>query len=273
LIVIIPMLRSLALLFLAATSALGQTLPQPQQIPPHDITQVEPAPLGGAIAVPLPEKERRRLKKYEIAELAGARQALGSQLIDGVLPRPMVDYFVRESKVRQRISIFEGGLVIIDIGGAGGVIRKKLIIPPDALKNYTDAISARALGTVRAADLTTPRDGRSATLRVYGAPHQFVERSFDPMTALPKELNDQVMPLQDLLRAIYQDRTVTNSVANYQPKVGDELVADDRKIYRVDRIIDAHIVQLHCTSSPQLLYVEVKDLYNYFIGTPGAASR
>ena len=66
---------------------------------------------------------------------------------------------------------------------------------------------------------------------------------------------------------------MTNSVANYQAQVGDQLVGDDQKIYRVMRIADGHIVELQCLSQPTRLYVEMKDLYLYFIGTPGVASR
>src|ERR1700694_1767800 len=51
--------------------------------PPHDITKVDAAPLGGAIAVPLPEADRKRLQRYEIPELAGSRQALGSHFVNG----------------------------------------------------------------------------------------------------------------------------------------------------------------------------------------------
>src|SRR4051812_16348946 len=78
-----------SLLALVAATALAQT---PVQEPPHDISKVDPAPLGGAISVPLPERERKRLEKYEIPELVGSRQALGSQLIDGRLPHPILDY-------------------------------------------------------------------------------------------------------------------------------------------------------------------------------------
>src|SRR6185503_15189728 len=70
----------------------------------HDISGVDPAPLGGAIAVPVPEKQRRKLKKYEIPELAGARQAIGPQLVDGRLPNPLIDYHVRDAVLDQRIS-------------------------------------------------------------------------------------------------------------------------------------------------------------------------
>src|SRR5688500_5066485 len=94
----------MAIAFPAQPQSQPQGPPEPE--PTHDITMVDEAPAGGAIATPLPEKYRRRLKKYEIPELTGSRQAIGSQLIDGRLPKPLLDYSVRDTKVRQRISIF-----------------------------------------------------------------------------------------------------------------------------------------------------------------------
>ncbi len=242
-----------------------------QQIPPHDITMVDKAPLGGAIATPLPEAQRKQLMKYEIPELAGSKQALGSQLVESVLPQPLVDYIAQDGKVQQRLSIFQGGLVVVDIRGAGGPIRKRVIIPPDALQNYLKGVAP--IATVRQNDLPSPRDERRALLRVYSAPQQFTERMFDPAAALPRVMNDEITPLRDLLRAITEDRTVTNSVAGYMPKEGDELVGDDRKVYRVMRIMNDSIVELRCLSQPTTIYVAVKDLYNYFIGTTGAAQQ
>jgi len=247
------------------TSLLGQ------QTPPHDITQVDAAPLGGAIATPLPEAQRKQLMKYEIPELSGSRQALGSQLLDDTLPRPLVDYVVQDAKVQQRISIFQGGLVVIDIRGAGGPIRKRVIIPEDALQNYMKSLSSIAL--VRQSDIPRPRDDRRAFLRVYTGLHDYTERMFDPAAALPRVLNDEISPLRDLLRAITEDRAVTNTIAGYMPKEGDQLVGDDRKVYRVVRVMNDSIVELRCLSQPTTMYVAVKDLYNYFIGTTGAAQE
>src|SRR6266536_5387163 len=82
-----------------------QQQPAPQE-PPHGIDMVDTAPIGGAIATPLPEAQRRKLKKLDIPELSGARQALGSQLIDGALPRPVIDYVSTDGKIRERISFF-----------------------------------------------------------------------------------------------------------------------------------------------------------------------
>jgi hypothetical protein len=257
---------------LLATAQSQSPRPAPQPTPMHDISQVDTAPLGGAIAIPLPERERKKLSKYDIPELAGTRQAIGPQRIDGRLPLPLVDYSATTAAIYQRLSIFEGGLVVVEVRGVGGTIRKKLIIPSDALKSYVQTISPAALAAVRDAELSKPRDTRRSLLRAYDGKN-YVERQFDPMSTMPKALSDQIVPLQDLLRAIYQDREVTNTVAGYMPKAGDQLVSDDKKIYQVVGVLNDKIVELRCLSQPTTIYVDVKDLYNFFIGTPGAASR
>jgi hypothetical protein len=72
------------------------------------------------------------------------------------------------------------------------------------------------------------------------------------------------------MRAVVEDRTVTNSVANYIPKAGDELVGDDRNVYRVVRVVeDQGIVELKCLTNPTTIYVKQSELANYFIGKPG----
>src|SRR4051812_33871425 len=103
----------LAMLLLATAQSQSQ-LPAPAPTATHDISQVDVAPLGGAIAVPLPERERKKLAKYDIPELAGSRQAIGSQRIDGRLPKPLVDYSATTADIYQRLSIFEGGLVVVE---------------------------------------------------------------------------------------------------------------------------------------------------------------
>src|SRR2546423_1077052 len=101
------------LLLLAAPLLAQQN--QPQQEAPHGISMVDDAGTDGAIATPLPIREMRRLKKYDLPELAGSRQALGPQLIDGELPRPLLDYIAISGPIRQRLSIFDGGLVVVDL--------------------------------------------------------------------------------------------------------------------------------------------------------------
>ena len=245
---------------LAVPSLLGQ------QEPPHDISLVDKVPPDAAMATPLPRSVEKQFRKYDLPELSGAHQALGPQLIDGQLPKPLVDYIVRAGKVVQRVSLFQGGLVVIDVSGAGGTIRKKLIIPADALAVYRNSVSAAKLRAVREGDLAQPADTRGARLRVYDESGKAVERTYDPMAALPKPLADQVLPLQDLLRAMTQDRGVTNTIANYEPAVGDELVSDDNKVWRVARI-KGDVVELHCVTDPTMMYISKGSLNNYFIGT------
>lgn len=243
------------LLTLIATTALAQ----------HDISRVEPAPPDAAISTPIPI--RRGMKKYDIADLAGAQQALGSQLIDGRLRKPVLDYITTEGSLTQRVSIFEGGLVVVDMTGAA-TIRKKVLIPPDALESYTRAISTRTLSAIDERQLAPPdRDSRSV-IRVYGEDGKPVERVFNPKRVLSNDLNDQIAPVRDLLRAVSEDRTVTSSVAGYDPRPGDELVADDRKVYRVVRVVPSSdpVVELECLDAPTTIYVAKKDLHLYFVG-------
>ncbi|MDP9192384.1 MAG: hypothetical protein M3P06_11855 [Acidobacteriota bacterium] len=233
----------------------------------HDITQVEPAPSAGAASTPIPMK--RAWKKYDIPDLAGAQQAVGSQLIDGRLRRPLVDYITAESTIEQRVSIFEGGLVVVNMTGAS-TIRKKMLIPESALQSYVGAISPESLAAIDQHSLVSPEPAHRSLLRVYAADGKFVERVFNPTRVLPKPLNDQITPLRDLLRAISEDRSVTSSVAGYEPQPGDELVADDQKIYRVIRVVDgANVVELKCLDAPTTIYVVKKDLHLYFVGRRG----
>lgn len=229
----------------------------------HDITKVEPAPPDAAIATPGP---RKPLKKYDVPDLAGATQAIGSQLIDGRLPKPLIDYLAISDDVHQRISLFEGGLVVVNMTGASS-IRKKLVIPADALAAYMEAASLDDLRKVDQKSLAAPKPNRRAQLRVYGEDGAYVERMFDPGRVLPKTLSRPIAPLKDLLRAISEDREVTSSVAGYEPKPGDELVADDQKIYRVVRVEGPNgVVELKCLSAPTTIYIAKKDLHQYFVG-------
>jgi hypothetical protein len=233
----------------------------------HDITQVDPVGRDGAVATPVPVS--RGYRKYDTPDMAGAKQAIGSQLIEGRLPKPLVDFITAEGAVEQRVSIFEGGLVVIHMTG-GATIRKRMLIPEHALKSYMKAISMDALSTVDQQSLALPEPTRRSRLRVHDAGNgKFVERVFHPSRVLPKSLQDQVTPLRDLLRAISEDRNVTSSVAGYEPQPGDELVADDQRIYRVIRIIDgAGVVELKCLEAPTTIYVAKKDLHLYFVGRP-----
>lgn len=244
--------------------ALGVAIPAIAQ---HDITKVEPVAPDAAISTPVPEKQQRRLRKYEMPELAGAKQALGSQLIDGRLRKPLLDFITIDGTIEQRISIFEGGLVVVKMTGAAA-IRKKVLIPDDALKAYVRTATPASLRAVDAHSLPSPDPDRRALLRVYDTDGTYVERVFHPGRVLSKQLTDQIEPLRDLLRAISEDRGVTTSIANYDPKPGDLLVADDHKVWKVARVVDGPgVVELHCQDAPTVMYVAKKDLHLHFMGT------
>jgi hypothetical protein len=233
----------------------------------HDISKVDPAPPDAAIATPMPVEQQRRLKKYDLPELAGARQALGSQLIDGRLPKPLIDFITREGSIEQRLSIFEGGLTVIDMKGAA-TIRKKVLLPGDALAAYISAVSPETLRKVDQRSLAPPEANRKSLLRVYDEDGAHVELVFHPGRVLPKTLSDHLLPLRDLLRAISEDRSVTSSVAGYEPKPGDELVGDDQKVYRVVRVVEGAggVVELRCLDAPTTIYVMKTDLHLHFVG-------
>jgi hypothetical protein len=235
----------------------------------HDISKVEPVAPDAAIATPVPDRRQRQLKKYEMPELAGAKQALGPQLVDGRLPKPLVDYIALDGSIEQRISIFEGGLVVVKMTGAASM-HKKVILPPDALAQYLGALTAQSLKKIDQRELVPAEAARRAAVRIHAADGTFVERVFHPDRVPPKELNDHVAPLRDLLRAISEDRGVTTSLAGYEPKEGDELVADDHKVYRVMRVaMGEGIIELRCLDAPTKMFVAKKDLHLYFLGRRG----
>jgi hypothetical protein len=237
---------------------------------PHDISQVAPVDPGAVIAIPLPQKETRRMRKYEIPELVGAHQALGPQLVNGELPRPLIDYATKSAALEQRVSFFDGGLVVVSMSGSSGTMHKKLVIPADALAAYRKAATPDALARIRKEDVTPPAAARRSLLRIYRDDGTHVELAFDPAGVLPKSLTDEVRPLEDLARAVAEDRTVTSSVPGYEPKEGDELIGDDSRAWRVERVTEAGIVQLHCIGQPTVVYVDKKFLYNYFVGKRSA---
>ncbi|HEX2831615.1 MAG TPA: hypothetical protein VHW00_01295 [Thermoanaerobaculia bacterium] len=230
----------------------------------HDITQVEPVAPDTAISTPIPDRQQKRLKSYEVPELAGAKQVIGPQLIDGRLRKPMIDFLTIEGRVEQRISIFEGGLVVVKMTGATG-IRKKVLLPDDGLKAYTRTATTKNLRSIDQGWLPKPDAERRALLRVYDADGTFVERVFHPNRVLSKQLTDQIEPLRDLLRVISEDRGVTTSIANYEPKAGDQLVADDHKVWTVARVVEG-VVELHCDDAPTAVFIASKDLHLYFMG-------
>lgn len=251
-----------ALLALLAVPAVAQQ--------PHDLSEVDSVNPDSIIAIPLPPRSSRQMKRYESPELVGARQALGSQLVDGELPHPLLDYVTKSGMIEERLSMFEGGLTVVSMTGIGGSMHKKLLIPLDALAAYRRAASPDKLAVIRDDDVSKPAIDRHSLLRIYRADGTHVELQFDPAGSMPKTLVDEIRPLEDLLRVIAEDRTITSSVAGYEPAVGDQLIGDDQRIWLVERVTKEGLVRLHCTGQPTIVYIDKHFLNNYFIGKRSA---
>ncbi|HEY5610615.1 MAG TPA: hypothetical protein VIL97_05375, partial [Thermoanaerobaculia bacterium] len=229
------------------------------------------SPLGSAISIPVPNDDRVDPKTYEIPELAGAAPAKGRQLVDGNLPKPYIDYSVTIGGIVQRISIYYNGLVAMKMAGAGGTIQKKMIMPPDALDNYRKHFTVEELRAKPEIGLDDAPAEAIGRIRVYSEKGGYAEARFDPSRVLPDYLEKKRMLLQDLLRAMAEDREVTNPVAGYRPQLGDRLISEDRKLYEVTRVIDdGEYLELTCLREPVKMYVSGKDLHNWFIAARGA---
>ena len=241
-------------------------------LPAEPQSESSPSP-GSAIAVPIPPDEQIDRRRYEVPELAGAEVARGSFLIEGRLPRPIADYSATMAGIRQRISLFENGIVAVSMTGTGGSIRKRIIIPPDALQQYKRSLDPDLLADLPVTQTAGPNQDRAA-LRIYRGDGSMVERTFNPTIVQTVTLGKPIHILNDVLRVLSEEREVSNSLTGYAPKVGDHLIADDEQTFRVVRVLqNGEYVELISTREPLTLYVATKELSNYFIGKRRAPKR
>lgn len=225
----------------------------------------DPEP-GGAISIPLPDVTSRQFREYEVVELAGARPASESLLVDGRLPAAVVDYESHLDSIRQRLTLFENGVVAVDMSGAGGTIRKRVLLPPDATAAYREFFSAATLRAFEPKD-TGVVESDLVRLRITPAEGDPVQRTFRVTAVVPEPIERLRQVLQDLLRALVEDRDVTNPITDWVPAVGEVLVADDQKTYRVVRLMQhGEVLEMVSTTEPLRRFVAKKDLHLYFIG-------
>ncbi len=242
---------------------LAQSEPNPPSTLPDNV------PIGGAIAVPVPDSSEVDVTRFEVPELVGARQAIGSQLVDGKLPEPFIDFVSVTGAMEERISIFQNGLAVLHLKGAGATIRKRMILPDDAMKSYHQNFSAATLDALPPELPGSPTRTDYASIRITND-GKAVERRFGTRVILPLRLDRMRAVLQDLIRAMAIDREVTNPITGYVPSLGDRLISDDQKLYRVTRILDqGKVVELTCVHEPTKVYFSVKDLYTHFIAALG----
>ncbi|HVR43865.1 MAG TPA: hypothetical protein VMS56_10535 [Thermoanaerobaculia bacterium] len=220
---------------------------------------------GDAISIPIPDLGRQTIE-YQVVELAGARPADESLLVDGRLPAAFADLVSDLGSIHQKISLFENGLVSIELAGAGGRIRKRVIIPPDAVLAYREFFTPDDLADFRPVD--SGEAGRDqVVMRIAAKDQPAVERKFRATIALPHRVERYRLVLQDLLRALAEDREVTNPITGYEPKIGDMLISDEQRAYELVRILQGgELLELRSTSEPVRRFVPRKDLHLYFIG-------
>jgi hypothetical protein len=147
-------------------------------------------------------------------------------------------------------------------------VRKRIVLPEEAVPEYAGEIER-----VRRLDLrgVAPphRPGAATLIRLHGDAEPLDIR-FDPALVLPAGLERLRTSLEDLLRVIASDREVTARLVGFQPKLGDRLIAEDQRVFKVTQLIDNKTVaELTCVDSPVRIYVAISDLHRHFIGVVG----
>lgn len=223
----------------------------------------------GGIAIPIDLREVD-LKKYDVVELAGASAPTDLLDEDGNLPRSIVDYSSRMGEVSDRMTLFDNGIISLELRSPAGRISKKLRVPEDAVAVYAEFFKGDGLASFRPLDAGQAHDRVVLRLRTSdGTP---VEKSFPATAVLPEEVERYRRVLQDMIRVLAEDREITNPISTYDPKVGEFLLTDDRKMWKITRLIDGgDVLELVATDDPLRRYVQKKDLYLYFIGSKPAA--
>jgi hypothetical protein len=229
--------------------------------------QASPVPteLGTAISIPTPDEHRLDKRNYNAAELNGAAPALGSQLIDGRLPRPVLDYGVKSSSSFQRITFFEGGLVVLHVDAGGARLRKRVRIPAGAVSAYLELLTPDQMQAIPSGDMGLAISDDHGYVRRYRDDRTPVEVAFSNSRDLPAEIQKLRTVLDDLIRILAEDREVTNPMIAYTPRLGDKLIGEDQKLYKVTGIRnEGSLLELTSTKDPVTIYVATKDVFTFF---------
>jgi len=255
--------RRFTQLALAATVAAAATFASAS--PTSAQSAPVPTELGTAISIPTPDEERLDTRNYNSAELNGAAPALGSQLIDGRLPKPILDYCSQTSSSLQRISIFEGGLVVLHINAGGARLRKRVHIPPGAIDIYLSLLPIDQIERLAKFDMSLAISRDTGYIRRYRDDGTPAVVKFANSRILPEDIQRLRTVLDDLVRILSEDREVTNPMIAYRPRLGDKLIGEDQKLYEVTSIKnEGTLLELRSTKDPITIFIATKDVYTSF---------
>lgn len=253
-------LTVLAALFVATGSLLAQNVPQ--SISATDV------PTG--VVVEEAGRDKSSDEPYDVPELYGSRP---HELRSGErLPQVLAEYVVRSGKLLQRISIFDNGVGVVHLrGGEGNATRRLLLAdePIDTVRKVMEQIDIHGLRTSdpfrdpsEYAELRIARGGKLVSIALGANEVQ------------PQSIETLRVVMSDLLAAMMQDRQISNPIAQYHASVGDRLVSEDGRTYRVTRLIeDGSVVELEMTSKPLRIVVPSNLLYKMFVDVRLAEKR
>lgn len=223
----------------------------------------EPSPQT-TISIPVPQLSDRQMVNYHVVELAGATPVGDDLLVDGRLPRVLINFTARLDEVYQRLTFFENAILAVEMEGEDWRMSKKVRIPAQALDAYREFFTTEELERFRPWSEGDPT--RDQTVLRIATGETTVERKWASTAVIPEQIERLRLVLQDVVRALSEDREVTNPVAGYGASVGDVLLGDDQKSYRVIGILQqGDLLELQSLTEPVRRFVAKKDLHLYFV--------
>lgn len=230
-----------------------------------DEEYIPPPELGATISIPKPAEDEVD-ETYSSPELTDTRPAVGSQLIDGRLPQPRLDYLIITQKSLQRLSFFERGLVVLHMKAGDANLRKRMLLPEAALDEYLKLLTAEdAARVTRNEILTNGLSGDRGMIRVYRDDGTWEDVVFSNSRVLPSSVQQLRSILDDLIRILAEDRGATNPMAGYIPRIGDKLISEDMKLFEVTALAqEGEIIEFTGLQEPVRVYVAKDDVPSYF---------
>lgn len=225
-----------------------------------------PPELGASISIPKPDEDAIDESRYSSPELTDTRAAVGSQLIEGRLPAPLLDYAIVTSKSSQRLTFFEKGLVVLHMKAGDANLRKRMILPEGALTDYLALLPPdKAARINRDEILTNGLSDDRGIIRIYRENGTHEEIVFSNSRVLPATVQQLRSTLDDLVRILAEDRGATNPMSKYVPRIGDKLISEDMKLFEVTALMnEGKLIELTGLQEPIRLFVEKDDIVSYF---------